>query len=104
MLKQTINDHAHVRRALVSVMYGTSLPEGNYRDALQCYEDAIKVCPQKLIHRVEAGRLHLRSGDRARAQSLLESALNLEVTDINDYLTKIDASKLLKECKGGVLV
>lgn len=94
-----------VVRACVRVMFGTALNPGTHQDALASYQQAVRLNPSRLIHRVEAGRLYLKLGDKAAAQRELEEALRLEVEDLNAHWTRIDAqdmlAKLRREAKGG---
>jgi tetratricopeptide (TPR) repeat protein len=93
-----------IARALIQVLFGTALPEGTYRDALTCFTTAMERNPQRIMHRVEAGRVHLKLGNRDEALRLLESAFTLEKTDINDHLTLQDAEKMLRDLKRSAAV
>ncbi|GAB4820700.1 hypothetical protein N2152v2_007746 [Parachlorella kessleri] len=84
-------------RTLVRVMYGTALSPGTHTDALASYQRAQELAPQRLIHRVEAGKVLAALGRREEAARQLQEALSLEVEDINSYLTRVDAEKLLAQ-------
>jgi len=83
-------------RTLVRIMYGTDLPPGTKEGALKCFEKAIKIAPNRLIHKVEAGRVLLDLGERERGVAFLEEAMRLELIDINDLHTRDDCEALLK--------
>ncbi|KAI3436700.1 hypothetical protein D9Q98_006115 [Chlorella vulgaris] len=88
-----------VLRTLVRIMYGTALSPGTRQDALVSYRRAAELAPSRLIHRVEAGRLHLELGQVPEAVEQLEAALGCEVEDINSWHTRMDAEKLLAQIR-----
>jgi hypothetical protein len=59
-------------RALVRIMYGTALAPGTRQDALASFRRAVELAPGRLIHRVEAGRVHLELGQVAEGVEQLE--------------------------------
>lgn len=86
-----------VVRAIVRMMYGTALMPGTREDALKSYRKAMELAPNRLIHKVEAGRVLSELGDKSRAKELLLAALECEVEDINAWQTRFDAEMLLAE-------
>jgi tetratricopeptide (TPR) repeat protein len=86
-------------RALVRIMYGTALAPGTRQDALASFRRAVELAPGRLIHRVEAGRVHLELGQVAEGVEQLEAALECEVEDINAWHTRMDAEKLLAQVR-----
>ncbi len=59
-------------RAIVRVMYGTTLKPGTHHEALLCFVHATDLNPGRLIHHVEAGRLYRHLGQPAKAVEELE--------------------------------
>lgn len=88
-----------VLRTLVRIMYGTALAPGTRQDALASFKRAAELAPERLIHRVEAGRVHLELGQVAEGVAELEAALALGVEDINAWHTRMDAEKLLAQVR-----
>lgn len=88
-----------VLRTLVRIMYGTALSPGTRADALASYRRAAELAPQRMIHRVEAGRVHLELGQTAEGVEQLEAALQCDVEDINAWHTRMDAEKLLAKVR-----
>ncbi|GFR51294.1 hypothetical protein Agub_g13655, partial [Astrephomene gubernaculifera] len=90
-----------VVRTIIQMLYGTSLMAGSYRDAAACYETAVRLRPEYLIHRVELGRTYWKLGQLQAAERELETAMGLDVPDINALLQKEDAKTMLARLKGG---
>ncbi|KAL4442989.1 hypothetical protein ABPG77_008480 [Micractinium sp. CCAP 211/92] len=88
-----------VLRTLVRIMYGTALAPGTRQDALASFKRAAELAPERLIHRVEAGRVHLELGQVDEGVAELETALALGVEDINAWHTRMDAEKLLAQVR-----
>jgi len=49
-----------VARTLIRIIFGTSLMNGTYQEALQFYRTAAELSPSRVIHRVEVGRTLLK--------------------------------------------
>ncbi|GLC45953.1 hypothetical protein PLESTB_001200800 [Pleodorina starrii] len=90
-----------VVRTLIQMLYGTSLMAGSYREAALCYETAVRLRPDYLIHRVELGRTYWKLGQLEAAVRELETATGLDVPDINAMLQKEDAVVMLSKLKPG---
>ncbi|PRW55985.1 Tetratricopeptide repeat [Chlorella sorokiniana] len=88
-----------VLRTLVRVMYGTALLPGTRQQALDSFRRAAELAPQRLIHKVEAGRVHLELGQVPEGVAQLEAALQCEVEDINAWHTRMDAEKMLAQVR-----
>eukprot|EP00803_Ostreobium_quekettii_P000730 evm.model.scf_636EXC.2 EVM.evm.TU.scf_636EXC.2 scf_636EXC:7783-11924(-) len=91
-------------RAVVRIVYGASLPPGTYAGALTEFEEAARLAPTRLIHFVQVGKAHWKLGNREQAIEALERAMELEVTEINDFLEAQEAARLLKRIHGVRLV
>ncbi|PNH08877.1 hypothetical protein TSOC_004526, partial [Tetrabaena socialis] len=89
-----------VVRTVIQMLYGTALMAGSYREAALCYEAAVRIRPDYLIHRVELGRTYAKMGQREAARAQLEAAVELDVPDINAFLQKADAVGMLAKMQG----
>ncbi|KXZ49495.1 hypothetical protein GPECTOR_21g721 [Gonium pectorale] len=86
-------------RTLIQMLYGTALMAGSYREAAACYQTAVRIRPDYLIHRVELGRTYWKLGQVEAAAQELETAVGLDVPDINALLQKKDAMALLAKLR-----
>ncbi|PNW88317.1 hypothetical protein CHLRE_01g024050v5 [Chlamydomonas reinhardtii] len=88
-----------VVRTIIHMLYGQALMAGSYKEAANCYQRAVALRPDYLIHRVELGRTYVKLGQPQEAAKELETALELDVPDINALLQKADAVALLAKLK-----
>lgn len=88
-----------VLRALVRVVYGTSLYPGSYEDALVEFKQAAELAPHRLVHRVEVGRTLHKLGHKMEALDELERAMDLEEEDINAHMQKEDAKLMVSRLR-----
>ena len=84
-----------VARALVRVLYGTTLQPGSHVEAAAAYRRAAALVPERLVHHVELGRVLMRLGQPGRAKSHLLRAMDLDVEDINAHLSQLEGQRLL---------
>ena len=80
-----------VVRTIIHMLYGQALMAGSYKEAANCYQRAVALRPDYLIHRVELGRTYVKLGQPQEAAKELETALELDVPDINALLQKVRA-------------
>lgn len=85
-----------VVRTIVRWVYNTNLMVGSYQGALQYFQAAANAAPQRLVHRVELARTQSKLGLFQEAVKELETALVLDVEDINAYQLLEDAKVQLK--------
>ena len=76
-----------VKRALAEMAYG-KLPETSYEDAARCFEKAIELDPDRLMHYIELGRVYSRMGRTAEARRLITKGLAMRETEKDDPETK----------------
>ncbi|KAF8059979.1 RMDN1 [Scenedesmus sp. PABB004] len=88
-----------VVRQLIRLVYGAALAPGRFEDALSEFSAAVSLNPNKLIHRVELGRTHLRLGHRREAYEQLVASTRLPVEDVNAKLQLEDAQLLLDKLR-----
>jgi tetratricopeptide (TPR) repeat protein len=76
-----------VKRALAELAYG-KLPAATYEDAAKCFEKAIELKPDRLMHYVELGLVYSRMGRPADARRVIGQGLALKETEKDDPETK----------------
>jgi len=81
-------------RALAQFAYG-KLPESTYEDAARCFEKAIELNPNRLMHYIELGRVYAHMGRNADARSCIKKGLAMRDTEKDDPETKRQGQELL---------
>jgi tetratricopeptide (TPR) repeat protein len=76
-----------INRALAQFMYG-KLPDSTYEDAAKCFEKAIALNPNRLMHYIELGRVYARMGRTDEAKRLITEGLAMQNTEKDDPETK----------------
>ena len=76
-----------VKRALAELVYG-KLPAPTYEDAAKCFEKAIELKPDRLIHYIELGLVYSRMGRTADARRVITKGLAMKETEKDDPETK----------------
>ena len=72
-----------VKRAVAELTYG-KLPVTTYEDAAKCFEKAIKLKPDRLIHHIELGRVYSQMGRTADARRVIAQGLTMKETEKDD--------------------
>ncbi len=93
---RVLADVGGVKRTLASVIYG-NLPEGSNEEAVKCFQNAIEIAPQRIIHHVELGRVYAQMGEENKAKTTLEKALAMRSTEKDDAQAKVDARAVLEK-------
>ncbi len=83
-----------VKRALAEMAYG-KLPECTYADAAKCFEKAIELGPDRLMHFIELGRVYAQMGRTAEARRYINKGLSMRETEKDDPETKREGRELL---------
>jgi len=91
-------DVGTVRRALAQVAYGR-LPPAKYEDAVRCFEKAIALNPNRLMHYIELGRTYAQMGRDADARKFIIKGLAMSDTEKDDPETKNLGLQLLKKLR-----
>ncbi len=81
-------------RALAQMAYG-KLPESTYEDAARCFEKAIELNPNRLMHYIELGCAYAHMGRTNDARSLIARGLTMQDTEKDDPETKRQGQELL---------
>lgn len=76
-----------VKRTLAQIAYGT-LPSATYEDAVRCFEKAIKLNPNRLMHYIELGRTYALMERPAEARKFIIKGLSMPDTEKDDPETK----------------
>jgi len=83
-----------VKRALAQVVYG-KLPSAKYEDAQHCFEKAIALNPNRLMHYIELGRTYADMGRTAEARKVILKGLAMPPTEKDDPETKDRGRQIL---------
>ena len=82
------------KRAMAQFLYG-KLPESTYEEAARCFERAIELNPNRLMHYIELGRVYADMGRTGYARSLITKGLAMQETEKDDPETKRQGEQLL---------
>ena len=85
-----------VKRAYVQIKYG-KLPPAKYEDAVRCFEKAIALNPNRLMHYIELGRTYAQMGRDADARKFITRGLTMPETEKDDPETKKLGRQILKK-------
>jgi tetratricopeptide (TPR) repeat protein len=91
-------DVGTVKRALARVSYG-KLPPAKYQDAVSCFEKAIALNPNRLMHFIELGRTYAQMGRDADARKFITKGLATPETEKDDPETKNLGRQILKKLR-----
>jgi tetratricopeptide (TPR) repeat protein len=87
-----------VKRAFAQIKYG-KLPPAKYEDAVRCFEKAIELNPNRLMHCIELGRTYAKMGKDADARRFITKGLAMAETEKDDPETKNIGRQLLKDLR-----
>ena len=76
-----------VKRAFAELVYG-KLPVTTYEDAAKCFEKAIELKPDRLMHYIELGLAYSHMGRTADARRVIIKGLAMKETEKDDPETK----------------
>jgi tetratricopeptide (TPR) repeat protein len=87
-------DVSGVKRALAQMAYG-KLPTAKYEDAVRCFEKAIELNPNRLMHYIELGRTYVQMGKVEEAKKFITRGLSMPNTEKDDPEVKNIGRQLL---------
>src|SRR3954463_2311718 len=87
-----------MKRALAQIRYG-KLPPAKYEDAARCFEKAIELNPDRLMHYIELGRTYEKMGRNMDARKFTAKGLAMAETEKDDPETKNIGRQALKELR-----
>jgi tetratricopeptide (TPR) repeat protein len=88
-----------VKRALAQVVYGEVLPESTYEEAARCFEKAIELNPNRLMHYIELGRVYAQMGRTDDARRFITKGLAMQNTEKDDPETKRQGQEVLTKLR-----
>ena len=83
-----------VKRAIAEVAYG-KLPASTYEEGAICFEKAIELKPDRLMHYIELGRTYADMGRTAEARKVILKGLAMPPTEKDDPETKDRGRQIL---------
>ena len=86
-------------RAVASVLYGRSLPEGSLEKSIEFLKKAIALNPMVIVSRLELARTHVAREEWEPARAVLRSIPELPIQFSDDAKHKQKAEQLLDEIK-----
>ena len=95
---RALADVGTVKRAFAQVAYG-KLPPAKYEDAVRCFEKAIALNPNRLMHCIELGRTYAQMGRDADARKFITKGLAMPETEKDDPETKNLGRQILKKLR-----
>lgn len=81
-------------RAMAQIAFG-KLPDSTYEEAARCFEKAIELNPNRLMHYIELGRVYAHMGRTDDARNLISRGLAMRETEKDDPETKRQGEELL---------
>jgi Flp pilus assembly protein TadD len=91
-------DIGPLKRALVQIRYG-KLPSAEYEDAVRCFEKAIALNPNRLMHFIELGRTYAQMGRDEEARTFITKGLAMPETEKDDPETKNVGRQILRKLR-----
>jgi tetratricopeptide (TPR) repeat protein len=85
-------DSAH--RMLAQAAFG-GLPTATYEEAATCFEKAIELNPNRLMHYIALGGVYAKMGRKGEARTLITKGLAMPNTEKDDPDTKLEGEQLL---------
>lgn len=73
---QRLAELGTVKRAIARLVYG-ELPAASNEEAVKCFQEAIKLNPNRLIHHIELGITFARIGKKEEAKKCIEKGLGM---------------------------
>ncbi len=88
-------DISPVRRALGNMTYG-NIPTTTFQDAAHCFEKAIQLNPNRLMHYIELGCTYAKMNRPADAKKMINKGLSMPDTEKDDPEVKQKGREVLK--------
>ena len=90
----TLADVGALNRAVAEVAY-SKLPTSTYEEAVICFEKAIELKPDRLMHYIELGRAFAKVGRNDDARRYLKMGLAMRETEKDDPETRREGREIL---------
>lgn len=95
---QKLADIGVFKRTIAMVVYD-GLPAAKNEDAVKCFEKAIALNPDRLIHYIELGRTYAQMGDATKAREYIDKGLLMPDVGKDDAEIKQLGRKTLDDLK-----
>ncbi|MEI6399345.1 MAG: tetratricopeptide repeat protein [Pseudomonadota bacterium] len=79
---------------MARVFYG-KVPDATNEEAVKCFQEAIKLNPDRLIHHIELGRTYAQMGEIEDAKKCLKKGLAMPITGKDDPDAKVRGRETL---------
>ena len=86
-----------LHRALAQALGG--LPPASYQDAATCFEKAIQLNPNRLMHYIALGKVYVEMGKKDEGCRLIQKGLAMQCTEKDDPETKHEGEETLAKAK-----
>lgn len=94
--QRALADVSGVKRVMAGALFG-GLPKTRIEDAEKALQHAIQLNPNRVMHRVELGRVYAQMGRKAEARQELERGLALPNREHDDPAAKKTARETLRQ-------
>jgi len=91
---QRLADLGTVKRTMARLVYG-AVPAASHEESVKCFQKAIELNPDRLIHHIERGRTYAQMGREADARRCLTKGLSMPNTGKDDPEAKIRGREAL---------
>jgi tetratricopeptide (TPR) repeat protein len=96
---KVIADVSGVKRALGSLIFG-KMPSSTNEEAVKCFEEAIRINPNRLMHYIELGQTYAQMGRAADARHYIEKGLAMPNVEKDDQELKRHGRETLDGLRG----
>jgi tetratricopeptide (TPR) repeat protein len=86
-----------LHRALAQALGG--LPPATYQDAATCFEKAIQLNPNRLMHYIALGKVYVEMGKKDEGCRLIQKGLAMQCTEKDDLETKHEGEEILAKAR-----
>jgi tetratricopeptide (TPR) repeat protein len=86
-----------LHRALAQAVGG--LPPATYQDAATCFEKAIQLNPNRLMHYIALGKVYVEMGKKDEGCRLIQKGLAMQCTEKDDPETKHEGEEILAKAR-----
>jgi tetratricopeptide (TPR) repeat protein len=86
-----------LHRALAQALGG--LPPATYQDAATCFEKAIQLNPNRLMHYIALGKVYVEMGKKDEGCRLIQKGLAMQCTEKDDPETKREGEEALAKAR-----
>jgi tetratricopeptide (TPR) repeat protein len=86
-----------LHRALAQTLGG--LPPATYQDAATCFEKAIQLNPNRLMHYIALGKVYVEMGKKDEGCRLIQKGLAMQCTEKDDPQTKHEGEETLAKAR-----